>query len=233
MDHTNTLTPAAEFVARNTAKYPNESSEYRQARNALLQEEIELRRHVERVAALRRRLPAGGEVPQDYAFDGEDGPISLSQLFGQHDTLYLYSYMFGPQRKAPCPMCTSLLDALAPKVANITARVGFAVTARSPIGRLVEWKKTHGWPDMPLVSDVSGDYTRAYVSADDRDIPAMTVFSRRDGKIRHFWSGEIGGNMSDPGQDPRGHVDPDPLWHLLDLTPEGRGTDWYPKLLRA
>jgi predicted dithiol-disulfide oxidoreductase (DUF899 family) len=52
----------------------------------------------------------------------------------------------------------------------------------------------------------------------------------RDGTIRHFWSAEIFGVASDPGQDPRGAPDLDPLWTLLDDTPEGRGTDWYPKL---
>lgn len=227
------LTPAAELAARNAASFPNESAEYREARNALLAEEIELRRHVERVAEMRRALPAGGEVPKDYAFEGESGTVTLSGLFGGKDTLFVYSYMFGPQREKPCAMCTSFLDALASKVGNIADRVAFAVTARSPIARLVEWKKTHGWTDMPLYSDASGEFTRAYVSAEDDDVPGMTVFTRRDSRFRHFWSGEIGGDMADPGQDPRGHLDPDPLWHLLDLTPEGRDPQWYPKLLNG
>lgn len=225
--------PAAELAAKNETHFPNESADYRKARNALLAEEIELRRHVERVAAMRRQLPPGGEVPQDFGFVGENGPVKLSDLFGDKDSLFVYSYMFGPQRKKPCPMCTSLLDSYASKVANIADRVAFAVVARSPIERLVEWKQTHGWDDMPLYSDPTGDFTRAYVNAEDADIPGMTVFTRRDGIIRHFWSGEIGGDMADPGQDPRGHLDPDPLWHLLDLTPEGRAPDWYPKLLDA
>jgi len=81
-----------------------------------------------------------------------------------------------------------------------------------------------------MVSDSSGDYTRDYVSAEDADMPGYSVFTRKDGTIRHFWSGEMGGEMSDPGQDPRGAPDFDPLWILLDTTPGGRGTDWYPKL---
>ena len=36
--------------------------------------------------------------------------------------------------------------------------------------------------------------------------------------------------MADPGQDPRGSPEMDPLWLLLDTTPGGRGSDWYPKL---
>jgi predicted dithiol-disulfide oxidoreductase (DUF899 family) len=80
------------------------------------------------------------------------------------------------------------------------------------------------------VSDVSGDYTRTYVNAKDEDVPGFSVFSRHDGTVRHFYSGELSGAMADPGQDPRGAPDADPLWLMLDLTPEGRGTDWYPKL---
>ena len=81
-----------------------------------------------------------------------------------------------------------------------------------------------------MFSDESGDYTRDYVSADDADMPGYNVFVRRDGTISHFWSDEIGFDMADPGQDPRGAVEMDPLWLLLDTTPEGRGTDWYPQL---
>ena len=91
-------------------------------------------------------------------------------------------------------------------------------------------KKERGWDFLRLVSDGKGDYTRTYVSAADTDIPALNVFTRRDGSIRHFWSGEMTGEMADPGQDPRGAPDVDPLWTILDHTPEGRGADFYPKL---
>jgi predicted dithiol-disulfide oxidoreductase (DUF899 family) len=62
------------------------------------------------------------------------------------------------------------------------------------------------------------------------DVPAYNVFTRKDGTIRHFWGSEMGGATADPGQDPRGAPDLDPLWTILDTTPEGRGADWYPKL---
>lgn len=224
------LIPARELAARNPAQFPNESAEYRAARNALLAEEIELRRHIERVAEQRRRLPAGGKLPKDYRFVGEQGPVTLSALFGDKDTLVVYSYMFGPQRKRPCPMCTSLMASWEGKVPDIEQRVALAMVARSPIERLIEAKEACGWRQLKVYSDGDGDFTRAYVSAEDADMPGYTVFTRRDGTIRHFWSGEIGGGMADPGQDPRGAPDPDPLWTLLDTTPEGRGTNWYPKL---
>ncbi len=225
------LTPAADLAATNPVRHPNESEEYRSARQELLIEEIELRRRAERVAALRRELPLGGKVPRDYRFVAEDGAeVSLADLFGDHDTLIVYSYMFGPEREAPCPMCTSLMGGLDHKIADIRQRVAIAFTARSPIERLIEAKAARGWRDLPVFSDGSGDYTRDYVSADDADIPAYNVFTRRDDEIRHFWSDEITGDMADPGQDPRGAVEMDPLWLLLDTSPEGRGTDWYPKL---
>ena len=225
------LTPAAELAATNPARHPNESEEYRRARQELLVEEIELRRHAEQVAAQRRELPLGGELPREYRFVAENGDdVTLADLFDDHDTLIVYSYMFGPEREAPCPMCTSLMGGLDHKIADIRQRVAIAFTARSPIERLVEAKAARGWRDLPVYSDGAGDFTGDYVSADDADIPAYNVFIRRDGEIRHFWSDEITGDMADPGQDPRGAVEMDPLWLLLDTTPEGRGADWHPQL---
>jgi predicted dithiol-disulfide oxidoreductase (DUF899 family) len=224
------LSSARELVATNTAHFPNESAAYRAARNALLLEEIELRRHIERVAAQRRALPVGGEVPRDLELISETGPIRFSSLFGNKDTLLVYSMMYGPERKAPCPVCTSFLTSWNGTAINLRERCAIVVTARSPIERLVAYKEQRGFANLPFVSDVSGDYTRSYVSPNDADVPGFSVFTRRNGKMYHFYSGEMSGAMADPGQDPRGAPDADPLWLMLDLTPEGRGTDWYPKL---
>jgi predicted dithiol-disulfide oxidoreductase (DUF899 family) len=224
------LRPAKELAAANTIHFPNESNEYRQARNALLAEEIELRRHLERVAEQRRQLPPGGEVTKDYRFEGEEGPVGFADLFGDKQTLVIYSYMYGPQRKRPCPMCTSLMSAWDGEAQDVGQRIAFAMVARSPIERLVAFKKERGWKNLRLYSDTSGDYTRDYVSPEDADMPGYNVFTRKDGVIRHFWSGEMDSATADPGQDPRGAPDLMPLWNILDTTPEGRGTDWYPKL---
>ena len=105
-----------------------------------------------------------------------------------------------------------------------------AVTARSPIERLIEYKKQRAFGNLRFISDTSGSYTRTYVSPQDADVPGFSVFHRQGGQIHHFYSCEISAAMADPGQDPRGAPDVDPLWLMLDLTPEGRGTDWYPKL---
>ena len=224
------IIPAAELAAKNKAHFPNEGPEYRQARNALLAEEIELRRHIARVAALRRALPAGGEVPEDYVFEGREGAVRLSQLFGDKDTLVLYSMMFGPQRERGCPMCTAMLTSWDGAARNLRERVAVAVTARSPIERLLDFKKERGWQNLHIYSDTEGNYTRAYVDAGDGDVPGLSVFTRCDGIVRHLWSGEMSFEMADPGQDPRGAPDLDPLWTILDLTPAGRGATWYPKL---
>jgi predicted dithiol-disulfide oxidoreductase (DUF899 family) len=224
------LVPAKELAARNSAHFLNESDAYRRARNALLAEEIDLRRHIERVAEMRRQLPPGGEVTKDYRFQGEDGPASFADLFGDKQTLVVYSYMFGPQRERPCPMCTSLMSSWEGNARDVEQRVALAMVARSPIERLVAFKRERGWQSLKLYSDPSGDYTRDYVSAEDADTAEINVFTRRDGTIRHFWSGEMGMETADPGQDPRGAPDPWSLWTIFDMTPEGRGTDWYPKL---
>lgn len=225
-----TLSPAEELARNNGVRFPGESPEYRKARDALLAEEIELRRHIERVAKQRRSLPSGGIVPQDYQFVGEAGTVSFADLFGDKQTLAIYSWMFGPQRARPCPMCSSLLAAWDGEALDVDQRISLVVTARSPIERLVDFKQERGWQHLRLYSDIAGDFTRDYVSAEDEDIPAFNVFTRRDGTIRHFWSGEMGGSTADPGQDPRGAPDLMPLWNILDCTPEGRGTNWYPTL---
>ena len=230
MSDSQTLSPAQHLAAANQAHYPDESAEYRAARNALLAEEIDLRRHIERVSAQRRALPAGGRLDEDFQLVSEAGPTRLSVLFGDKETLMVYSMMFGPQRKEPCPSCTSFLSAWNGIAVNLRERVAIAVTARSPIERLLEYKRQRTFGNLPFVSDLTGDYTRTYVSAEDADMPGFSVFTRRDGVVRHFYSGEMSGAMADPGQDPRGAPDLDPLWLMLDLTPDGRGTDWYPKL---
>jgi predicted dithiol-disulfide oxidoreductase (DUF899 family) len=224
------LMPTTELAAKNKAQFPNESEEYRQARNALLAEEIELRRYIERVAKLRRELPIGGAVSRDYSLDSETGKKSFLDLFGDKETLVIYSFMFGPKRARPCPMCTAVLSSWDGAAQNVAQRVALAATARSPMERILDFKNERGWRNLALYSDSEGDFTRDYVSAEDADMPALTVFTRRDGTIRHFWSAEMSMEMADPGQDPRGAPDLDPLWTILDCAPDGRGSDWYPKL---
>ncbi len=229
---TQALIPAADLARDNVVRIKNESAEYRTARTALLAEEIELRRHLERVAAQRRALPPGGPVEGDYRFDGEAGPVGFAGLFGDKQTLVVYSFMFGPQRERPCPMCVNLLGPFDANAADIEQKVALAMIARSPIAKLLAWKHERGWKNLRLYSDLNDAYSLDYFGLlpSGSEVPAYNVFTRRDGTIRHFWSGEMTGPTADPSQDPRGAPDMAPLWNVLDTTPDGRGTDWYPKL---
>jgi predicted dithiol-disulfide oxidoreductase (DUF899 family) len=160
MSNTMTIAAAEELAARSQSHFPNESREYRLARNALLAEEISLRRQIEQVAAQRRSQPIGGKIPRDFDLISETGKIVFSSLFGDKDTLMVYSMMYGPQRKPPCPMCTSFLTGWNGVAVNLRERVAIAVTARSPIERLIEYKRHRGFVNLPFVSDPSGEYTR-------------------------------------------------------------------------
>ena len=223
-------------------RFPGESSSYRDARNKLLEAEVALRRNIEEVAALRRKLPLGGEVPEDYVFE-EGAPdlndaktahkTRLSELFSPgKDTLVLYSYMFGPNMPAPCVSCTSILDGLNGSAPHIRQRVNFAVAAKSPLARIREVARGRGWNNLSLLSSAGNTYNRDYhgENAKGDQLPSLNVFVRRAGKIHHFYHTELLFAPQEAGMDGR-HVDMIwPIWNMFDFTPEGRGTDWYPRL---
>jgi predicted dithiol-disulfide oxidoreductase (DUF899 family) len=224
------LRSATELAAA-SKPYPNDSAEYRAARIALLAEEIELRRHIERVAVQRRALPPGGEA-RDYAFNDEAGKtVRMTDLFGIHDTLVTYFWMYGPERERPCPMCTSFLGSIDIPARDISQRIAIAVIGRSPVARQLAYARERGWTNLKFYETVGDDFARDYrgLAPDGSEWPALDIWVRRDGLVRHFWGAELFGT-EDPGQDPRGAPDPTPLWNILDLTPAGRGSDWYPKL---
>ncbi|WP_170438870.1 DUF899 family protein [Ruegeria arenilitoris] len=213
-----------------TIALPNESAEYRTARNALLAAEADLRARVEEVAALRRTLPKGGQIPQDYAFrDLGDKIAPISSLFGDHDTLVVYSLMFGPKAQDPCPMCSAFLDGLTGQVAHLTRKTAFAVVAQNTPDALAALNQRMGWQGLPLYSALDTTYQQDYLAEteDGNQLPILNVFQRDAQGIHHFWSSELFFQPSD--WHPR-HVDAAwPLWNILDLTPQGRG-DFVPPL---
>ena len=149
-----TLKPAADLAAGAGKPYPNDSAEYRAARTALLAEEIDLRRRIERVAAQRRALPPGGKVPQDYGFTAESGGrVLLSEMFGGSDTLVTYFWMYGPERERPCPMCTSFVGSLDLPARDIMQRVPIAIIGRSPIARQLAFKRERGLAQPEILCD--------------------------------------------------------------------------------
>lgn len=223
--------PASKLAEKSAKPYPNDSAEYRVARTALLVEEIELRRHIERVAKQRRELPMGGEA-RNYEFLDEQGKtVGLTDMFGCHDTLVTYFWMYGPERERPCPMCTSLLGSWDIPAVDLEQRVALAVIGRSPVARQLAFARERGWRNLKFYQCIGDDFPTDYrgLAPDGSEWPALDVWKKDDGKVRHFWAGESG-ETADPGEDPHGAPDPTPLWTILDLTPDGRGTDWYPKL---
>jgi predicted dithiol-disulfide oxidoreductase (DUF899 family) len=226
-----TLRNSIELAMEANKPYPNDSDIYRKARVELLAEEIELRRHIERVAAQRRALPLRGAA-REYTFLDENGAtLGLADLFKKNDTLVTYFWMYGPQRGRPCPMCTAFLGALDVPARDITQRVAFAVIGRSPVARQLAVARERGWRNLQFFQCVGDDFARDYrgLAPNGDEWPALDVWTKRDGKVFHFWASQLGGT-EDPGQDARGAPDPTPLWNILDLTPAGRGSDWYPSL---
>jgi predicted dithiol-disulfide oxidoreductase (DUF899 family) len=236
--------------------FPGESPEYRAARDRLLQQEIELRRAMEAVAATRRRLPPGGIVPQDYAFqtqgpDGGPAEVRLSQLFAPgNDSLVIYSMMFPrdpsddrpgpaggqtaqlPLAHGPCPSCTAFLDALDGAAGHASQRINLAAAGKAPIEHILTFAAERGWRHLRLLSTAGTSYNRDYwaETADGEQQPMLNVFHRDGDTIRHFWGSELFYAPEDPGQDQRHVGTLEPLWNLFDFTPEGRPAHWYEQL---
>jgi predicted dithiol-disulfide oxidoreductase (DUF899 family) len=235
--------------------FPGESAQYRAARDRLLEQEIELRRAMEAVAAARRELPPGGVVPEDYVFEGaeEDGSptdVRLSELFAPgKDSLAIYSFMFprdpgddrpGPSSgrsaslpliEGPCPSCTAFLDQLDGAMEHATQHINFAVVAKAPLDRVLTFAEERGWRWLRLLSSATNSYNRDYLAEtpEGPQRPMLNVFHCDGGTIRHFWGSELFYAPTDPGQDPRHVGTLEPVWNLFDLTPEGR-PDWDEQL---
>lgn len=231
--------------------YPNESAAYRDARNALLDAEIALRAHIEAVAAQRRALPPGGEVAEDYVFERlsetlRPEPVRMSDLFGPHETLILYSFMYGPDRDQPCSGCVNLLDGMDGAARHMEQRAALYIVAKSPLARLYAWARERGWDHLRFLSTAGNRYDADYFGdtsrlsremreahgvpdGDDWDETIYNVFRRKDGKISHFWGSELSFARAEPNQHHRSGDLASPLWAMIDMTPEGRG-DFFPKL---
>jgi len=231
--------------------FPNESAAYREARNALLDAEAALRAQIEAVAAQRRGLPPGGLVPEDYVFErlgphGMPEKVRMSELFGPHDTLILYSFMYGPDREGPCPGCTHLLDSVEGGARHVGRRASLYVVAKSPLARLVALARDRGWDHLQFASTDGNAYDADYFGdtsklsapmrqafgvpdGQDWDETMFNVFHLKDGEVRHFWGSELSYAPTEPHQHHRSGDLVNALWGLLDMTPEGRG-NFFPKL---
>jgi predicted dithiol-disulfide oxidoreductase (DUF899 family) len=217
-------------------QYPNESPQYRTAREALLNEELALREQIERVAKQRRTLPPGGLLKENYVFeervDGKTRRTLFSDLFApKKDTLFLYSFMYAPDMAAACPMCTSFLDGLHGQLVHLEPRINVAVVAKHSLKKIHEFAASRGWDGFRLLSSANNTYNSDYFGETDTGQTTMAnVFVRSNDEIRLFWGTEMsfanaieGGNMR--------HLDQAwAMWNILDMTPGGRGEQFYPAL---
>jgi predicted dithiol-disulfide oxidoreductase (DUF899 family) len=213
---------------------PNESAEYLAVREELRHAEIELMRQRERVAELRRGLPKGATV-QDYEFlEGpsslEDGDepvkrVRMSELFTAPDrSLVIYHLMFGKKQSKPCPMCTAWLDAFNGVAHHLAQNVDLAIVAAADPATLRAHARDRGWDKLRLLS--AGESTFKYdLGSEDREggqDSTISVFTREtDGTLRHFYSCHP---RLAPDIQERGIDELNPIWNMLDLTPQGRGT---------
>jgi predicted dithiol-disulfide oxidoreductase (DUF899 family) len=229
-------------------RFPGESDEYRRERNRLLDAEAGLRRAIEQVAAQRRALPLGGGVPDDYRFEAafDGGEVRFSELFDAgKDTLVLYSFMFprysgdtrpGPAEgetarlslsETPCASCTSILDSLDGAALHLSRLLNLAVVAKSDPDRIRNFARERGWRHLRLLSSRSNTYNRDYHAETPagEQMPILNVFVRDGDQFRHAWASELIYAPRDAGMEAR-HVDSIwPIWNVLDVTPEGRGSE--------
>ena len=217
----------------------NEASEYLAKREELRLAEIELMRQRERVAELRRHLPEGAAL-QDYRF--EEGPrdlnagdeparaIRLSELFtGANRSLVIYHFMFGKRQTKACPMCTAWLDGANGVAHHLAQNLDFAVVAAADLATLRAYARERGWDKLRLLS--AGNNTFKYdLGSENREgaqDSTVSVFTRDNtGTVRHFYSAHP--RMA-PDILERGIDLLTPIWHFMDLTPQGRGS-WYASL---
>jgi predicted dithiol-disulfide oxidoreductase (DUF899 family) len=211
----------------------NESPEYLAKREEVRQAEIELMRQRERVAELRRALPPGATI-QDYEFiegpasiDEGDQPtrtIRLSELFTASDrSLVIYHFMFGKKQTTACPMCTAWIDGFNGIAHHLAQNVDLAIVAAADPATLRAHARTRGWNRLRLLS--AGDSTFKYdlgsEDASGNQDSTISVFTRdADGKLRHTYSGHP--RLAEDVKE-RGIDELNPIWNVLDLTPQGRG----------
>jgi len=217
----------------------NEPPEYLAKREELRLAEIDLMRQRERAAELRRHLPPGPAL-KDYKFiegpvdlDSGDTPtrtVRLSELFtATGRPLVIYHLMYGKRQIKPCPMCTAWIDGINGVAHHVAQNADFAICAAADPAALRAHGRARGWTRLRLLS--AGDSTFKYdLGSEDREgnqDSTISVFTRDNhGAVHHFYTAHP---WMSPEIKERGIDLMSPIWHVLDLTPQGRG-DWYATL---
>ncbi len=211
----------------------NESPEYLAKREQLRLAEIDLMRQREHVAELRRNLPEGAPL-QDYQF--EEGPsdlnagdaprnVHLSELFTKPNrSVVIYHFMFGKKQAKACPMCTAWLDSANGVAHHLAQNLDFAVVAAADLSTLRAFGRERGWDRLRLLSASKSTFKFDLGSEDEEggQDSTISVFTRdAKGTVHHAYSVHP---RTGPDIQERGIDLYTPIWHYLDLTPQGRGT---------
>lgn len=176
---------------------------------------------------MRRNLPTGPTVA-DYEFADAAGPVRLSELFDDPDQpLILYHFMFGKDHDAPCPMCAMWADGWNGVASHVRHNVNFALVSSAPIDQTTTMTLDRGWTNLRWISAADNTF-KLDIGGEDSNgnqSPFISVYELIDGQLTLSYSGAA--------QIAEGHwrgVDLlSPVWHLLDLTRDGR-KDWMPSL---
>jgi predicted dithiol-disulfide oxidoreductase (DUF899 family) len=178
-------------------RFPGESEAYRSARNSLLEAEIKLR------GQLRRMLPTGGRLKEDYVFEElhrdsagqpEAREIRFSDLFAPgKDTLVVYGWMFHPDHERPCTSCSSILDGLNGASPHLNDTINFVAVSKAPIAKVADWAQDRVWNKLRLLSSGKNTFNRDYFAETQSgdQYPAVNIFHKRPDGIHHFYNTEL------------------------------------------
>ncbi len=227
--------------------WEGQTPEYRKLRDELLEAETARKDQRERVAALRRTLPFGPVIAEDYLFhegpaeltkDADDSndeirEVRMSELFAPgKDSLIVIHTMFPEDDERPCPMCNMWADGYNATAPHVADNVNFVLVAKKEIRELRRWARGRSWNRIRLLSSHGSRFNLDFGAEgkDGRQFPGVSVFRRESDRIHHFSSTEAGftPNAIDPNvKEYRGIDLFSPVWHLFDLLPEGR-EEWLP-----
>jgi len=200
--------------------------EWLKARAALLAREKELTHLRDGLARERRQLP-WERVDKTYVFDAPQGRVTLADLFGKHQQLLVYHFMFGPDWDEGCKSCSFWADNFNGIWPHLAARdTAFSLISRAPIAKLEAYRKRMGWT-LRWVSSANNDFNYDYgvsqrpgekevrynygSSRDDEELPGISTFIKQDGTVFHTYSAYARGIDAVNG-----------AYQLLDLTAKGR-----------
>lgn len=181
--------------------------------------EKEVTRHNDRASASRRRLPMV-EV-ENYSFAGPDGPVRLTELFGDKYLLVVQNVMFGPDWDEGCQSCTWAVDNLPANMERLAEEaIAFAMVSQAPIEKLEQWRAKRGWRHRWVSSsDTTYHYdwgwTQTNEQGEEGQLPGYSYYLLRDGKPYLTYMTTARGTEAIL-----------PVAHIMDRTVYGRQQDW-------